>query len=188
MKIFVFVTTLSVCAFTYGQSLQPSQRFPFERLMVQAPNEVGWKIAKSQATIAFKKEGEATDRGYGAQVFLFPLPPTKTPEEFLVLVKDALKKDKSQDQFRIEMERVQITNERRYLCIRHEGAVEDRLAAKDQKTGQHLKLHVRSLYCRHPEKRDIGFLVTYTFKGMDLAQNFETMAQSFIDGVYVPTR
>lgn len=50
---------------------------------VTAPNSDGWQLIQSSGSgMAFAKGGQAANESFGAQVLMFNLAPTNTPQEW----------------------------------------------------------------------------------------------------------
>lgn len=183
-SISIFAMSMSLAA--SAQSVVPNQLFPSEFLDVHAPNETGWRMAKiSSRWAAFVKEGQPPDRGYGAQVFVFPLENANTPDELLAVVDAGLKNDPLRSQYVVESEILRHTEERGYPCVRHQTVVHDMPVVVDTFTHKAVKLRIYSLYCRHPNTKERGFMATYTYKGSDNPMGLASLADSFIAGTHV---
>src|SRR5438105_7218542 len=141
------------------QPLASGQFFPGPLLNIRAPASAGWQLVKSGAEgMAFGREDASTGNTYVAQVRAFRLPLVSTPDELLAIIEAGFAKDSPPDRFKVVDANFQFTTERPYPCVRFRGSSEDLRARTRQGTAA-LLLHIRSLYCQHPTKRDLGLRI-----------------------------
>jgi len=169
-----------------GRPVTPGQSFPGEYISIAAPNSDGWQLVQSSGSgMAFAKRGQAVSETFGAQVLMFNLMPTDTPQEFESLIKTSVAKDTDPSRFEIQNMRFEYSNERSYPCVRYRSVVQDK-APQGLKTA--LLLESDGLYCRHPVRRETGFAVIYSHRGESLYVNCRVEAESFIQSVQVPDK
>jgi hypothetical protein len=179
----VVVLVLAGCA--TRQPLAPGQLFSDPFLDIRAPASAGWTLLESGAGgMAFARGDASAGKSYVAQVGAFRLSPFRTPDEFLSIIKDGFARDTSPERFKAIEADFQLTTERPYPCVRVRSSSQDTQARTRQGTAVR-PLHIRSIYCQHPTKPELGFQIAYSQRGGPLDPDFESQAQSFIDGVQV---
>lgn len=165
----------------------PGQLFPGGYINLRAPNSEGWRLVKSSPQgMAFGKEGIAAGENISAQLVMFGLQPTDTPEQFVDVIKKGIESDTNPDRFETLESSVKYTNERGYPCVRHHALVTDRAAQTSPTTKEQLLLETYSLYCRHPIRTNTGFAAIYSYRGRQRFPDLERGAQDFIEGAQVP--
>jgi hypothetical protein len=187
---------LSIAAFFLVSCASPSQQLPsvvpgklFEGgyIDVRAPQSEGWQLAESSSRgMGFRKPGVASGESFGAQVLFFELPPAQTPEQFVELMKEGMRKDTDPVRFDVIESSTTYTEEREYPCARHHGVLNDKQARTSPTTKEQLVLEMYSLYCRHPLRTNTGFAAIYSYRGRGRYPALDKEAQDFIKGVQVP--
>jgi len=133
--------------------------------------------------MSFARRGQAANESFGAQVLMFNLAPSNTPEEFEALMRAAAQKDTDPTRFNTRQTSFIYSNERSYPCVRYHSVVEDTAPQGLKGT---LLLEVEGLYCRHPARQATGFAVIYSHRGEKLHSTLRSEAESFIKGTQVP--
>jgi hypothetical protein len=191
-KIFYLLTILGLglqgCVSTAPQQrsfdVVPGQAFPGSYINVTSPTSAGWKLLQSSGGgMSFARRGQAANESFGAQVQMFNLAPTNTPEEFEALIRTAAQKDTDPTRFNARQTSFTYSNERSYPCVRYHSVVEDTAPQGIKGT---LLLETEGLYCRHPLRQHTGFAVIYSHRGENLHSSLRSEAESFINGTQVP--
>lgn len=134
--------------------------------------------------MVFAKDGQVFGETFLATVFVFDLPPTDTPEEFVAMVRADAENSTDLNRFEMKDRTIVYTDERGYPCVRfHSLAVDKRPAL----VAGPLLTEREALFCRHPVHQNAGFTATYTHRGVDLYANLHREAEAFIQGMQVPT-
>jgi hypothetical protein len=167
-------------------SVTPRQLFADDYVNITAPSSAGWQLLPSSGSgMAFAKGGEGPRESFGAQVLMFNLPPTTTPDEFEALIRTSHEKDTDTSRFNVQQASYQYSNERSYPCVRYHSVVQDKTL---QASKGPLLLEADALYCRHPARQETGFAAIYSHRGEDLYPSLRSEAESFIQGVQVPDK
>ncbi len=154
---------------------------------VRAPNSNGWhKLKRAAGGIEFAKHGANPGESFGAQLLMFPLPPTKNKHEFLSLIKRNFSNNTDTKRFKKIESEFKYVPVRRYSCVSAVYVLEDSRARTSPTRREVLLLQVHALYCRHPVRKDTGFSIAFSHRGKSKYLNLAKEAQSFIDGVQVP--
>lgn len=165
----------------------PRQLFSGGLLNVRAPNSEGWELVSSaEAGMAFAHRGAYANENYVAQVSLFALPETGSPDEFVTLIKRGIENDTPAERFKSLESSYEYTGQRGYPCVRFKGVTEDTKAKTSSFGQESLKLQVYSLYCRHPRQQGVGFSIGFLHRGTSLDAELGMQAEEFIRGVQVP--
>ena len=168
-------------------SVAPGKSFEGGYINVRAPQSEGWKLAESSRTgMSFAKPGLAPGETFGAQVLYFQFPPAQTPEEFVALAKEGMRKDTDPIRFDVIESSTIYADEREYPCVRHHGVLNDKEARTSPTTKEQLVLEMYSLCCRHPLRTNTGFAAIYSYRGRSRYPGLEKEAQDFINGIQVP--
>lgn len=191
----LLVGCLSCCLFSVhvhaqspGQPVKPKTLFPSSILNVYSPDADGWVFGgRGGNGIFFAKRGTEKNETYGAQTVLFELTGEMTNDEFVGFVKNRIATMNPAPRFQEKEASYQYTESRGYPCVNVRTTFDDKAAATPSGNVQ-LKLQVIALYCRHPDKREIGFFSAYSHRGEKIDEQLETPARSFIDGVNVPPK
>jgi hypothetical protein len=167
--------------------VQAGQLFKGGFVNVKAPNSSGWSLAESSSnSIGFTKPGLGPGETLVAQVLLLPLAPTRTPSEFVALIKEGVRKNHDPQRFAVLESRIDYTTERKYPCARYYGVLNDKEARISFTETRPLRLEVHGLYCRHPVQTEGGFAAIYSYKGYGTYPKLAERAQEFIQGVEPP--
>lgn len=169
-----------------AEPVSPGQLFAGSYINIKAPSSDGWYLAQSSPSgMGFAKYGQAANESFGAQVLRFNPAPTTTPEEFESLIKTSAEKDTDPNRFNVQQMSFKYSSERSYPCVRYHSVVQD-------KTPKGLKgpllLESDGLYCRHPVRQDLSFAIIYSHRGESLHANLRSEAESFIQGVQIPSK
>ena len=168
--------------------VQQSDVFGGDYISIHPPPSPGWvKIQESQSGIAFAKRDETHAGSFIANVAVFGLESTETPEQLEALIREAARKDAEIDpiRFEVEHETVTYTDERSYPCVRYRSITKDNDPAGPEKP---LILELDAIYCRHPVQPESGFGVIYSYRGTKRHSGLRTEAESFIQGVQIPEK
>ena len=167
-------------------SVSPGQLFAGSYINVTAPLSDGWYLAQSSPSgMAFTKHGQAANETFAAQVAMFNLAPTKTPEEFEELIRNAVQNDTDPNRFNVQQVSFKYTSERSYPCVRYHSVTQDKTP---QGSTSPLLLEMDALYCRHPVRQETGFAAIYSHRGEVLYANLRGEADKFIQGIQVPSK
>lgn len=169
------------------QNVPPGKVYSGPILNIAAPNSEGWQLLKSDPSgMAFGRRGSASGESFAAAVAIFDPPQTNSPEEFEALIVKGARSDAETDRFSTKSFTHQFTSSRGYACVQMKNISEDRQAKSGPNKTETLVMQNEHLYCRHPAQKNIGFAITYSYRGKDLHPNFESEAHAFIEGVQVP--
>lgn len=167
-------------------SVSPGQMFGGGYINITAPNSDGWQLIQySVSGMAFAKGEQAANESFGAQVLMFNLAPTNTPQEFEALIKNSAMKDTDPIRYDTQQMSYKYSNERSYPCVSYHSVVLDK--APQGQNGP-LLLESDGLYCRHPARQETGFAVIYSHRGESLYANLRSEAENFIQGTQVPAK
>ncbi len=185
------IFSLSACTVSHqgnAKFVPPGKVFAGPLLNVSAPNSEGWQqLESSPSGMTFARKGEAPGESFAARVTRFDPPQTDSPEEFENLIVQGAIRDAETERFSTKQFSHQYISTRGYPCVQMKNISEDRLAQIGSNNTTSLILENEHLYCRHPTKKDLGFAITFSHRGKNLYSAFATEAQSFIDGVQVPS-
>jgi len=188
----LLLTTIGLSACVASASrrypeVQPGMVYRGPILNITAPNSAGWHMLKSDPSgVAFARDGNAPGESFAAQVAIFNPPQTDSPEEFEALIVKGAKSDAETERFSTSKFTHQFTAARGYPCVQMQNISEDRQAKTGPNKTETLILQNEHLYCRHPVHKDIGFAITYSYRGRSLYSELQKEAQSFIEGIQVP--
>jgi hypothetical protein len=190
LMAFGFCALLSSCAAPSRQfpTTAPGQLFKGGYVNVRAPNSEGWHLVESSTKgMAFAKLGRAPGETLSAQLSMFDLQPTESPEQFVLLIKAGIDKDTDPKRFNVIESTSDYTSERGYPCVRHHAVLDDKEARTSPTTKEQLLLEARGLYCRHPIRTNAGFAAVYSHRGRGLYPGLADEARDFIQGVQAPS-
>lgn len=167
-------------------AVSPNQDFSNSILQLHAPTSSGWYgIEQSPARIAFKKSGSSADETFVAAVFLFHIPAFPNSDAFTEFVREGAIKDSPSDRFEILESNIQYSPERGYPCVRYHAISNDRKARVSAFSRKELRIEIVSLYCQHPAKPGLGFMVSFSHRGGSADEKIDAEAAAFIDSVQV---
>lgn len=170
------------------ETVSPGQLFKGAYIDIRAPNSEGWRLVQSSSTgMAFAKPGQAPGESLSAQILMFELQPTETPEQFLALIRSGIEKDTDPGRFNVIRSTSEYTAERAYSCVRYRAAIEDRAAQTSASTRETLLLESEALYCRHPIRSTTGFAAIYSHRGRNPHPGLDGEAREFMQGIQVPS-
>jgi hypothetical protein len=133
---------------------------------VRTPNSQGWQLVRSSRNgMEFAKPGRSRGESLSAQILMFGLEPTQTPEQFVALIEGGIKRDTDPDRFDVLKSTVEYSTERGYPCVRYSATVRDKEAQTSPSTKEVLFLETEGLYCRHPVRLTTGFAAIYSNRG-----------------------
>jgi hypothetical protein len=181
-------TTDTAKAYRPGQSVEKKHLFSSEILNVYSPNSEGWMITGLAANgMSFARKGAEIPATYGAQAVIFEFAPTNTKEEFVAAIQKRIASINPAPRFREIDSDYSFHEERGYPCVRVKINFDDTAAVTPNGKDQ-LKLQVVSLYCRHPTRKELGFMAAYSHRGKTFDPNLEASAEEYIEGVSVPEK
>jgi hypothetical protein len=172
-----------------SQQIQPvaaGQEFKGGYINVRVPNSDGWVLVNSG--VAGMEFAKLTGQGenLAAQILMFRLSPTTTPDEFVALIKDSARRDTDPNRFDVLSASAEYTADRGYPCVRYSASVRDKEAVTSPMTKEELLLEMEALYCRHPVRDTTGFALIYSHRGRAPHASLKTEAVDFIAGIQVP--
>lgn len=168
--------------------VSPGQEFKGGYINVRTPNSEGWQLVRSSRDgMEFAKPGRSRGENLGAQVLMFGLEPTQSPEEFLALIRRGITRDTDPKRFEVIKSTIEHSAERGYPCIRYSASLRDGEAQTSPSTREVLLLETEALYCRHPVRDTTGFAVIYHYRGRASYPSLRDEAEDFIRGVQVPS-
>ena len=135
--------------------------------------------------MTFAKDGQVFGETFLARVMMFDLRATKTPDEFVAMVKSDAESGTDPVRFEMRERTVVYTDERGYPCVRFHSLALDKKPAVVEGP---LLTEREALYCRHPVHQNAGFAASYTHRGQTQYANLHREAEVFIQGVQVPTK
>jgi len=159
-----------------GQRASAQTAVEIEPLSIIPPAGKGWAVVKqTQYGIAFQN-GTLKSTAY---VSLFSLAKPFTPDEFLAEARRNLEEKREADpRAKVSAADVALTTERAYLCVR---AMHGKTVQIDPSVGSgEVHLLERMLFCRSPERSDIGFFIGYSIPP---GEGAVALADTFISGV-----
>ncbi|MES9813794.1 MAG: hypothetical protein ABW161_13410 [Candidatus Thiodiazotropha sp.] len=157
-------------------------------LNITTPNSEGWYLLESSPNgMAFARNGSEPGESFAAQVLIFDPPQTDSQEKFEALIVQGARSDAETKRISTKTFTHEYSDARGYPCVRMYNVSEDRQAQTGKGVIKTLILQNEHLYCRHPIRRDIGFAITYSHRGNSLYPEIKKEAQSFIEGVKVPS-
>ena len=186
------IVALSACAVPTQvrefQNVPAGKVYSGPILNITAPNSEGWQLLKSGPSgMAFGRRGSVPGESFAAQVAIFDPPQTDSPEEFEALIVRGAQGDAETNRFSTSKFTHQFSAARGYPCVQMQNISEDRQAKTGPNKTETLVLQNEHLYCRHPVQKNIGFAITYSHRGKSLHPDFQKEADSFIEGVLVPS-
>lgn len=189
-KIAVLVLGCLVAGTTWalspGQPVSPKQFFPSRILPVYAPDSEGWIVTGVASNgLSFGKRGAESTETYGAQAFVFEMPPTPDSGSFVDFVKKRIASMNPPPRFVETASDYQYDEDRTYPCVNVHITFDD-TAALTPTGRQALKLQVTSRYCRHPVQKNLGFGVAYSHRGKTTDESMEGAARRFIEAISAP--
>jgi hypothetical protein len=186
------ILVLTACA--TSTSVHDSKFIPpgklFEGLVINitAPKSEGWKLLKSEPSVwIFGRRGSTPGESFAAMVAMFDPPQTDSPENFEALIVQGAQADSNTERFRTKTFTHQFTSARGYPCVQMSNISEDTQAQSGPNKTETLIMQNEHLYCRHPERKNIGFAITYSHRGKEMYPDFQAEAHSFIEGIQVPS-
>jgi len=170
-----------------AEEVPPGFMYRGPLLNVQSPKSEGWSLlGTSSQGMAFARPGEKKGSSFGAQVLPFDLPEPEGKDEFVELIRQAVKADTADERFVVIEESYEYTEERGYPCVRSINTIDDEKAKVSMFRKTTMKLQTYSLYCQHPGKDNFGFAAIYSYRGPQVIGSLKDEAESFIGGVQVP--
>lgn len=168
--------------------VSPGEEFKGGYINVRAPNSDGWRLVSSSRNgMEFGKLLLASGENLGAQILMFGLEPTQTPELFIALIKSGIDKDTDPNRFDVLQSKMEYNTERGYPCVRYSSSVRDKEAQTSPNTREVLILELEALYCRHPVRDTTGFAIIFNHRGRAPYLPLRDEAENFINGIQVPS-
>ncbi len=192
VTILLVIASLTACAgpsqVRESQNVPPGKLYAGSIINITAPNSEGWQLLKSDPSgLAFGRHGSAPSESFAAQVAIFAPPQTDSPEEFESLIVKGAQADANTERFQTKSFTHKFTSARGYPCVQMNNISEDAKAQSGPNKIENLIMQNEHLYCRHPDRKNIGFAITYSHRGKELHPTFQTEAHSFIEGTQVPS-
>lgn len=154
---------------------------------VQAPNSTGWHLVESSAKgLSFAKRARGPGETFAAQLLMFDLQPTETPEQFTDLIRTTIERGTNPKRFETVQSSAEHTTDRPYPCVRHRAVYNDKHAQTSPTTSERLLFEIQALYCRHPERTNAVFAAVYSHRGRSPYPALVEEAQHYFKGVRVP--
>jgi hypothetical protein len=167
-------------AFTVASCAPVQPRFPEKFQEVQIPperisqkgfslvplNETGWVITgRSASQLVLGKFGKTPEENVVIRAVLFKLPPFKTNEEFVRLIKEAEAKNINPERLKLIKHEFVADPNKGTDCTKSHMAAEDHAAAKKVgKTGVVMVQEALTLTCAHPKDKAVGINVGYSHR------------------------
>ncbi|MEE8343523.1 MAG: hypothetical protein V3R51_06935 [Gammaproteobacteria bacterium] len=189
--VVAIILGLSGCAATvplrnFGP-VPPGEVYPGKYMNITAPKSEGWSlIGSSTSGMVFARNGDAPNESFAAQVIIFDLRQTKSPEDFEALIVRKAGRDLETRRFTTKDFSHQYSDARGYPCVQAHNVTEDRQARTGPNKTETLVMENEHLYCRHPTLKNTGFVIQYSHRGSTLYPKFNGEARAFIEGVQVP--
>ncbi len=189
VRVIVIPTLLwARLSFAATHPVNPNQDFSNSTLQIHAPESDGWHgIARNGSSIVFGRYGESGTETFVAAVLLFHLPAFPDSDGFTQYVREAAAKDSPPDRFVPIESSVQYSSERTYPCVRYHAISMEKKVHIAPFFRKDLRIENVALYCRHPDRPGLGFVVSYSRRGGRPDYNIDNEAESFIDSVQVPS-
>jgi hypothetical protein len=118
---------------------------------------------------------------------MFGLEPTRSPEQFVALIKSGIAKDTNPNRFDVLKSTEVYSTERGYPCVRYSASVRDKEAQTSRNTQEVLLIETEALYCRHPIRDTTGFAGIFSHRGRASYPPLRDEAEDFIKGIQVPS-
>ena len=167
-------------------SIRPGERFEGPLFNVVAPKSEGWVgLSRNSSGMAFARHGATEPDSDVAALTVFQIPADSSPEEFLSQITVGTAKEVPAPRFEVIRSRIELSQARPYTCVKYEATSIDHGKSTLFSKKQPLQLQVVALYCRHPQRPDLGFAVSYSHRGKALSTAIEVEAESFIDSIEV---
>jgi hypothetical protein len=156
-------------------------------ITVTAPKSEGWYLLESSGRgMVFARPGLAPGENFAAQIVVFPLKPTSSPQEFEALIVGHASSDANTERFKTTEFSHEYSITRGYPCVRMHNVSIDKEAQVGGGKTEVLILENEHLYCRHPVRTDTGFAITYSYRGRAQYPQLRAEAQVFLEGVQAP--
>ena len=143
----------------------PPERISQKGFSLVPLNETGWVITgRSASQLALGKLGKTPEENVVIRAILFKLPPFKTNEEFVRLIKEAEAKNINPERLKLIKHEVVSDPNKGTDCTKSHMAAEDHAAAKKvEKTGIMVQ-EAFALTCAHPKDKGVGVNVGYSHR------------------------
>jgi hypothetical protein len=160
------VLTVAACAATQptGQNIElPPKRLLQEGFSLIPLNEEGWVINRRTSNLVILgKYGKNPDQTFAVSAGLIKLPPFKTNEEFVRLVKEGQSQDTDPKRFTTIKHEVTSYPKNGAECARSHWVAVDHAAAKRSGQPGDMNFETLTLLCAHPKDKKIGLNVFYS--------------------------
>jgi len=158
--------TVAACASTQptGRNVElPPKRLLQEGFSFVPLNEEGWVINQRKSNLVILgKYGKNPDQTFAISAGLIRLPPFKTTEEFVRLVKEGQSQDTDPKRFKTIRHEVTSYPKDRAECARSYWVAVDHAAAKRSGQPGDMNFEILTLLCAHPKEKKIGVNVFYS--------------------------
>ena len=141
----------------------PPERISQKGFSLVPSNEKGWVITgRSASQLALGKFGQTPEETFLIRATVFKLPPFKTNEELVLLIKELQAKNINPERLKITKHEVVTYPKNETDCVKSHSVIEDHGATKKVgKTGVMVQ-EALTLTCAHPEDKGIGVNVSYS--------------------------
>jgi hypothetical protein len=179
----VWLGLVTACTASAQNTVANGEVFVGRYVSAKAPGAGKWRVQQSASTITFA--GGEVGNTFVAEVTMFRLAPTATPEEFEALIKKRTDPDVDvdpdhPDRYQLLERSIKYSGERSYPCVRYRGVTRDN-RAKGTKEPQ--LLETDGLYCRHPSEPATGAAIIFSHRGLTRHVTLRDEAERFIQGV-----
>ena len=143
----------------------PPERISQKGFSLVPVNEKGWVVTgRGASQLTLGKFGKTPEENVVIRAILFKLPPFKTNEEFVRLIKEAEAKNINPERLKLIKHEVVTYPNKGTDCTKSHMAAEDHAAAKKVgKTGVMVQ-EALTLTCAHPKDKGVGVNVGYSHR------------------------
>jgi len=164
MLLTALVTASCVSTRPSGQEVQlPPQRLTQEGFSLMPLNEEGWVINRRKSNLVILgKYGKNPDQTFAISAGLIWMPPFKTTEEFVRLVKEGQAQDTDPKRFTTIKHEVTSYPRNAAECAKSHWVGVDHAAAKRSGQPGDMNFETLTLLCAHPKDKKIGVNIFYS--------------------------
>ena len=164
-------------------TVEPGKLYAGPIVNIHAPATAGWSLSRADTQgMNFIRRDVLTGVTFSAEVLISKFDPAL---DLLEAAKTIAGRRSHSERYRVLESKFELSSERSYPGVRFRGLIQDTQARTPEGTVS-LPIHVRSLFFRHPTKKDLVFDVTFSQRGGSAKAELEAQAESFIRGVEVP--
>jgi len=191
-SVFTVVVGLTLGGLVAGSSgaghptVAPGQDFSNPLFTMKSPDSAGWVgLSQNAGRIAFARSGASAAESDVASVVLFQVPVGDSAADFVTLVKRGVEKDAPSPRFEVQHANLELSQDRPYTCVKYSATSIDHGSDGFLALKKPLQFQMLSLYCRHPDKPNLGLSISFSHRGMTTMTTFQQEAEAFIAGVEV---